>query len=158
MVLGNKAGKGLANDQAHIQGQTGIGAYGPAWAVKDYNVVGIAEHEVTGQHIGDHAFQVAHVNVLADGHQPLGALGVAPAHLARVHVDGDGGAGLDGVDPDHPSEGRVPVDGREVGAHAAQSRGERDAVARSGDRVGRRLLRVGACDPGGTAASISSHR
>ena len=36
--------------------------------------------------------------------QPLGALGVAPAHLAGVHVDRDGGTGLDGVETELVTE------------------------------------------------------
>ena len=74
VVLDDKAGKGLTNDEAHIQRQARVVARHATGAVQDNNVVRVLKHNVTGQGVGNGLVQVGQSDVLIDGDQ-LGGLG-----------------------------------------------------------------------------------
>ncbi len=73
VMLDDQAGKWLANDQAHIQRQAGVGAGAAAGAFEGGDVIGVLQDDVAGERVGDDFFQVGQANVFLDGHELAGS-------------------------------------------------------------------------------------
>ena len=74
MVLDDEPGEGLADDEANVEGLTGIGAAGATGTIEDGDVIGVLEDDVPGTRVGDDLLQIGQTDFLADAHQLGGML------------------------------------------------------------------------------------
>jgi len=70
-MVGDKTGKGLADDQADVEGQTGIGPRSTAGTVEGDDVVRVLQHDVAGQAVRNGLLQVGQADVLIHSDQLL---------------------------------------------------------------------------------------
>jgi len=89
VILTDKAGKGLANHQADVQGLAGVGAHGAAGTFQDDDMVRVVQHNVAGHGVGDRLFQISNGDVLLNHDQLRGFL---QGHDLAVVGIGKGGA------------------------------------------------------------------
>lgn len=69
VVFNHKAGKGLTDDEANVEGLAGIRSRGATGALKHDDVIRVLEHNVAGQGVGDYVFQVGQGDVFFHGDQ-----------------------------------------------------------------------------------------
>jgi len=71
VMLGHETGERLADDQADVERQAGVGARGAAGAIQYHDVIGVLQHNVAGEGVGDNLLQVGQADLSLDGDQLL---------------------------------------------------------------------------------------
>jgi hypothetical protein len=72
VVLGDKAGKRLANDKANVQRLAGMGSRGPAGTLQDHDVIRMMQHNIAGASVGNNLLQVGQVDLPIYNYQAAG--------------------------------------------------------------------------------------
>lgn len=84
LVLGDQAGERLTDDEAHVQGQARVRAGRTARAFQRNDMIGMLQHNLARQRIGDDVLQIAQRHIPVHAH-PL-FRGIQRDHLAVVSV------------------------------------------------------------------------
>jgi len=74
VVVCDEAGKRLADDEADVKWQTRFVTLGTARAVKNHDVVGMAEDDVARDRVRDDLLDPAQFEIGVEHHKPLGCL------------------------------------------------------------------------------------